>query len=114
MKDESILHMALDHGMITKRNALIAKSKYQHGFVKCELCGEKISLRTKNKRMKLSIDHIIPRSRGGSNCFDNLQLTHIKCNQIKRDRMMGSLNAGIAAVEKYKHQQVESKISLLV
>lgn len=31
-----------------------------------------------------TIEHLVPRSLGGSNKFDNLALTHAKCNQ-KRD-----------------------------
>lgn len=33
----------------------------------------------------ISIDHIYPKSRGGSNEIDNLQLAHCKCNSQKSD-----------------------------
>lgn len=44
----------------------------------CGLCKEPI------QRLKdFNIDHIIPKSVGGSNAYDNLQATHRKCNHLK-------------------------------
>lgn len=34
---------------------------------------------------RLTIDHIVPRSKGGSDDYDNLQPAHLKCNQAKAD-----------------------------
>ncbi len=43
----------------------------------CDLCGHKI------KKKNLTVDHIIPLSRGGSHDIKNLRLVHSKCNEIK-------------------------------
>jgi hypothetical protein len=32
-----------------------------------------------------SIDHIVPRSRGGTNDDGNLQIAHLRCNLLKHD-----------------------------
>lgn len=45
----------------------------------CLLCEQPFSL-----SRPATIEHLVPRSRGGTNQFDNLALTHAKCNQ-KRD-----------------------------
>lgn len=43
----------------------------------CGLCGHRI------KERDLTVDHIIPLSRGGTNELKNLRLVHSSCNQIK-------------------------------
>lgn len=43
----------------------------------CGLCGHRI------KERDLTVDHIIPLSRGGTNEISNLRLVHSSCNQIK-------------------------------
>lgn len=48
----------------------------------CQYCGEKIT----NKR-EATLDHIIPRSRGGKNTWANLVTSCFDCNNIKADRL---------------------------
>lgn len=43
----------------------------------CGLCGHRI------KKVDLTVDHIVPLSRGGSHDISNLRLVHAKCNVIK-------------------------------
>ena len=47
---------------------------------RCALCG------VTNKEMAMDVDHIKPRSRGGSNERSNLQALCTRCNRSKRDR----------------------------
>ena len=50
-----------------------------HGF--CGICNEYIDLRLAHPDpMSFSIDHIIPRSLGGTHSFTNLQAAHLGCN----------------------------------
>lgn len=44
----------------------------------CALCGEPIE-----KYLDSSIDHIVPKSKGGSDHNSNLQITHMRCNSEK-------------------------------
>jgi 5-methylcytosine-specific restriction endonuclease McrA len=46
----------------------------------CELCGVFAEVRA------LQVDHIVPRSRGGTDDPDNLQALCYRCNSMKRDR----------------------------
>lgn len=46
----------------------------------CGICGHWVQPRY------ASMDHIIPMIRGGTHTFDNIQLTHLRCNLQKGDR----------------------------
>jgi 5-methylcytosine-specific restriction endonuclease McrA len=63
----------------------------QAGF--CALCGKQM-LRNRFEaghariwqKQRATIDHIIPRSKGGADTIDNLQLAHARCNKVKGNR----------------------------
>lgn len=44
---------------------------------KCALCGRFMKLKD------VTVDHIIPKSKGGDNHIDNYQPAHARCNSIK-------------------------------
>lgn len=46
----------------------------------CQICNKRI-----NSAKEFSLDHIIPKSKGGSGARENLQLAHKKCNELKAD-----------------------------
>jgi 5-methylcytosine-specific restriction endonuclease McrA len=49
---------------------------------RCGICRKRV-----DPTSKWEIDHIIPISRGGAHCYDNVQLAHGKCNRAKRAKM---------------------------
>lgn len=55
----------------------------------CALCHTPIDLDApKNTPFAVEVDHIVPRSRGGSlYALENLQLTHHRCNRKKGAKM---------------------------
>lgn len=57
---------------------------------KCGICGRKVdtSLKsgTRGSRRGPSVDHIVPRSLGGSDDLENLRLAHWGCNQKRSNR----------------------------
>lgn len=60
----------------------------ERDFLICGICDEPVDPDLKYPdRMSPSVDHVIPRSLGGSDDFDNLQLAHLACNVMKRDRV---------------------------
>jgi 5-methylcytosine-specific restriction endonuclease McrA len=38
-------------------------------------------------KQRATFDHIIPRSKGGKDTVENLQLAHARCNKIKGNRI---------------------------
>ena len=38
-------------------------------------------------KQRATVDHIVPRSRGGTDAHDNVQLAHARCNKIKGNRL---------------------------
>lgn len=60
----------------------------------CALCGE-VMLRNRFeaahatlwRKHRATFDHIIPRSKGGADTQENLQLAHARCNKIKGNRL---------------------------
>lgn len=64
------------------------KQQIRDGLViNCALCGNTISLNgNKSNKGSISVDHIIPRSKGGSDRVANLQPTHNSCNWSKGNK----------------------------
>lgn len=65
-------NMKLKDDLVTVRYAKWKESKL------CALCGFKIW-----RQKHLTIDHIIPKSAGGTNAIHNLQIAHVWCNFAK-------------------------------
>lgn len=62
---------------------MIALHERDGGF--CRLCGGEIVLSRLGKQNpdKPTLDHILPKAKGGTNDLENLQLAHAKCNTAK-------------------------------
>lgn len=65
-----------------KQVRLSRKNIYERDNYTCQYCGEKP--RTKD----LNIDHVIPRSKGGRNTWENLVCSCVKCNSKKADHTL--------------------------
>lgn len=78
MTSKQIMIMAQDYGFITKINALKIINIAKYGRLKCELCKGNIS--------RCTIDHVVPKSKGGDDRLDNLRLTHEKCNSKRGNK----------------------------
>jgi 5-methylcytosine-specific restriction endonuclease McrA len=72
----------LDLDSSTKR-AYFRSKLYERDNGMCGICGQLVDY------WDMDIDHIVPKSLGGADHWDNLQITHPKCNRSKGNRFIG-------------------------
>lgn len=70
----------IDYGILPESLRLRFEILKRDNFT-CRYCGRNV----KEDKVKLEIDHIIPRSRGGKDIPSNLQVSCFECNQGKKD-----------------------------
>ena len=66
---------------------LTRKYIFQRDKYSCQYCGD--------KKDKLSIDHVIPRSRGGKNIWENVTSACLSCNIAKGNRTPKEANMSL-------------------
>lgn len=78
-----------------KRRAIMARGEVinhtevfeAYGWL-CHLCGEEINrFATRDDYMRVTLDHIIPLSKGGEHIRDNVAPAHYRCNMAKGDKL---------------------------
>jgi site-specific DNA-methyltransferase (adenine-specific) len=72
--------------------------KQQEG--RCNSCGEAFQI------WNLEIDHLIPKSKGGGDYYENYQLLCGSCNRIKGDRPMEYLRMKIETRERMMKRKI--------
>lgn len=68
------------------QNGEIIQSYVRRDGNVCHLCGQECSTAHDKPRLWPSLDHLTPRSQGGSDYPSNLKLSHVSCNKARRDR----------------------------
>lgn len=79
---KSVLVREGKNRVMSKKVQLFRRARFYKKDPTCALCGEHIE-----DVRKSNIDHIVPKSKGGSNSNSNLQLTHKTCNRAKGDSL---------------------------
>ena len=65
---------------------------YQRDNWLCQICGEPVDPELKHPNPKsVSLDHIIPLSRGGEHSYANTQCSHLVCNLRKGSKLKGKV-----------------------
>jgi len=63
---------------------------YERDGGKCHICGKKVSTGYESPHpMSLSLDHLIPLSRGGGHLLNNVCISHLGCNVGRKTRANG-------------------------
>lgn len=88
IRDDVKLCRSCRHARAKNYGASAAEIAQRDG-TDCSLCGEPVdmTLTRADGVMCASVDHVYPYSLGGSNDAENLALAHLKCNQLKLNRV---------------------------
>jgi 5-methylcytosine-specific restriction endonuclease McrA len=55
---------------------------------KCSICGDALNRKHGDgDPAQITFDHVVPRSKGGRDEFENIKLAHALCNQRKGDQL---------------------------
>lgn len=63
------------------------KALHKRAGGRCAYCKCKLSVKSKGHRKRLTVDHVIPKSKGGTNSPDNLVAACKECNNAKGNKM---------------------------
>jgi len=66
---------------LTRKKRFLRKYISEGGIIPCYLCGETLTLKT------ATLDHVIPRSKGGVNHADNIRFCCESCNNKKQNNI---------------------------
>lgn len=82
--------VSLHHGWISKAERLAI---YQRDDYTCWLCGSRVDMEADQQRddWAATLDHVLPRSKGGTHEADNLRTAHRWCNSIRADSGVESI-----------------------
>lgn len=74
------------NGRFTKEVRFSRRNIFERDENTCQYCGRK------RDRSELTLDHVVPRSRGGTSTWTNIVVACIRCNMRKGDRLLTELN----------------------
>lgn len=75
-----VIVLSTFNGFVKREVRLSRKNIFERDGHRCQYCGERFS------KPDLTIDHVMPRSRGGRDTWENLVLACVKCNLRKSNR----------------------------
>lgn len=80
------------NGVPSRRTTFTRKNLYKRDHHTCQYCGKK------PKSDELTIDHVVPRSKGGKSTWTNCVLACLKCNHKKGNKILEDTGMKLAAV----------------
>ena len=81
-----VIVLSVFNGRFSKEVRFSRRNIFDRDENTCQYCGKR------GERSDLTLDHVIPRSRGGTSTWHNIVLACIKCNMRKGDRLPTELN----------------------
>ena len=75
-----VIILAVFNGFVHREVRLSRRNIFERDKHRCQYCGSRFS------KQDLTIDHVLPRSRGGTDTWENMVLACVKCNVRKSNR----------------------------
>lgn len=85
-----VIVLSTFNGRFSKEVRFSRRNIFERDENTCQYCRKKFD------RSELTLDHVIPRSRGGTSTWSNIVLACIKCNMRKGDRLLTEINMKLA------------------
>ena len=94
--------------------ALSGRQLAQRDGITCAICHEPVDMSRAGGWDPIgpTADHIVPRSKGGPNVSENLQLAHLRCNCVKQDGALTPERIAALAAE-VRHLATQPAVSAL-
>lgn len=80
-----IIVLSTFNGRFSKEVRFSRRNIFERDDNRCQYCGGKF------ERSELTLDHVVPRSRGGTSTWNNIVLACIRCNLRKGDKGLGEV-----------------------
>jgi 5-methylcytosine-specific restriction endonuclease McrA len=80
-KRPEVIRLRYFSGMQRRKVRFSRRNIFRRDDFTCQYCGRQLPER------ELSLDHVVPRSRGGKSTWDNLVVACLKCNDRKASRL---------------------------
>jgi 5-methylcytosine-specific restriction endonuclease McrA len=98
IKVPEIIVLTFFNGFYHKDVRFSRRNIFERDRNTCQYCGTRFS------KMDLTIDHVVPRSRGGKDTWENVVLACVRCNVRKGDRLPGE--AGLKLIQRPARPQL--------
>jgi 5-methylcytosine-specific restriction endonuclease McrA len=81
-----VIVLSTFNGRFSKEVRFSRRNIFERDENCCQYCGKRF------ERTELTLDHVTPRSRGGTSTWTNIVLACIKCNMRKGDRLLSEIH----------------------
>jgi len=81
-----VIVLSVFNGRFSKEVRFSRRNIFERDENTCQYCKKKF------ERSELTLDHVVPRSRGGTSTWQNIVLACIRCNMKKGDRLPQEIN----------------------
>lgn len=86
MRVPEVIVLSAFNGRFSKEVRFSRRNIFERDENTCQYCAKKFD------RDELTLDHVIPRSRGGVSSWTNIVLACINCNMKKGDKLLSELH----------------------